>query len=493
MKGTSKNSNFFVRARKHRAQNRSVYEIHEDSSTGLTPLSRTCASEGEKCIFRSALNTLSRIYLGLMVFLVSACGPTGDTEGLKQNIEKNRLNITSVIIKPQYTLTLDPVSVSPANPKYYFEHNDAEQLQAYGITDSSDEILLSNVSWSITDSSNTAGSTTINSDGLLSTESLTANLSKDIAVNIGFAGLTATADVVISSYPLSTGGLSLKINDAVVNNTSPSIPVCSTSTLKAEGLFDDGSTRNITSKITWSAALANSDAKFVTSDPNAPVFSAHTNATYVVTPSYKGQGTATMSFEVSDTGFSSFVIDSSTVSIASGETHTLKITADIDSGSGKVNNDVTSRAKWSSADKAIFTVDDPGVIAGVATGGPINVTAQCGTTTVTSSVTVNIDNTIKSIEILDKDSISIAKIDLIINDTINLQLRVNKMDGSTENVTSHADTSWVIDTLTGQGEPITIDNSTNKGLVTAKAVGIANVIAKYKGREDSLTVNVAAN
>jgi len=45
----------FVRARKHRAQNRSVYKIHEDSSTGVTPLSRTCAPEGEKCIFRSAL------------------------------------------------------------------------------------------------------------------------------------------------------------------------------------------------------------------------------------------------------------------------------------------------------------------------------------------------------------------------------------------------------------------------------------------------------
>ncbi len=49
IKGASKNSDFFVRARKRRAENRSVYEIHEDLSTALTLLSR------KKCIFRGAL------------------------------------------------------------------------------------------------------------------------------------------------------------------------------------------------------------------------------------------------------------------------------------------------------------------------------------------------------------------------------------------------------------------------------------------------------
>ncbi len=47
-KGASKNSDFFVRARKRRAENRSVYEIHKDLSTALTLLSR------KRCIFRGA-------------------------------------------------------------------------------------------------------------------------------------------------------------------------------------------------------------------------------------------------------------------------------------------------------------------------------------------------------------------------------------------------------------------------------------------------------
>ena len=47
--GIYENRIFFVRARKLRAQNCSVYAIHEDSSTELTPLSR------KKVIFVDAL------------------------------------------------------------------------------------------------------------------------------------------------------------------------------------------------------------------------------------------------------------------------------------------------------------------------------------------------------------------------------------------------------------------------------------------------------
>ena len=50
LKGASKNEDFFVRARKHRAQNRSLHVVNEDSSTELTQLSR------KKTIFRGALN-----------------------------------------------------------------------------------------------------------------------------------------------------------------------------------------------------------------------------------------------------------------------------------------------------------------------------------------------------------------------------------------------------------------------------------------------------
>jgi hypothetical protein len=55
-KGASKNSDFFVSARKHRAENHSVQVLHEDSSTELTPQSR------EKCIFSGALDNSNVIF-----------------------------------------------------------------------------------------------------------------------------------------------------------------------------------------------------------------------------------------------------------------------------------------------------------------------------------------------------------------------------------------------------------------------------------------------
>jgi hypothetical protein len=55
-KDTSKNSDFFVSARKYRAENRSVREVHEDSSTELTPQSR------EKCILRGVRDNTNVLF-----------------------------------------------------------------------------------------------------------------------------------------------------------------------------------------------------------------------------------------------------------------------------------------------------------------------------------------------------------------------------------------------------------------------------------------------
>lgn len=63
-KGTSKNQDFFVNARKPRAQNRSVLRIHEDSSTASTPESR------KKNIFRGALRSITAVLTIAAAFLL---------------------------------------------------------------------------------------------------------------------------------------------------------------------------------------------------------------------------------------------------------------------------------------------------------------------------------------------------------------------------------------------------------------------------------------
>ncbi|HEY7774646.1 MAG TPA: DUF4136 domain-containing protein, partial [Marinagarivorans sp.] len=71
----SKNSNFFVRARKYRPENRSLRGVNEDSRTELTPLSR------KKCIFRGALKSV-RLISTCIVFLalMSGCSSNNPIE-----------------------------------------------------------------------------------------------------------------------------------------------------------------------------------------------------------------------------------------------------------------------------------------------------------------------------------------------------------------------------------------------------------------------------
>ena len=61
LKGTSKNSNFFVRARKHRPESRSLRGVNEDSRMELTLLSL------KKCIFRGALNEVFSSSYGVVL------------------------------------------------------------------------------------------------------------------------------------------------------------------------------------------------------------------------------------------------------------------------------------------------------------------------------------------------------------------------------------------------------------------------------------------
>ena len=445
------------------------------------------------------MKALLHFSLALLVLFLSACEPGGDTTKLKQQIEKNRLSIVSLTIKPQYTQTLDPVSAAPATPQYYFDHNDTEQLQVLGLTESNEEVELSGVSWSLEDTTDSTGKTTIAPTGLLTTETLAASQTKQITVNADFAGLKASADIIISSHPLVAGGLSIKLNDLIINNTTQTVVVCDTTSLKAEGLFEDGSRRDITSKIDWSAALSDTNARFIPRDPNNAVFTSHTNGSYTLSPSYKSQASATLDLLVAQTGFDNLSIDPGSVTLTTGNTYALQLNADIDSGSGSINRNITQYAKWSSADPSVFTVSNAGLLSGMKAGGPLDVTATCGSASISSSVTVNDENPVMSVKIRDVNLNVITGQQLYFNnatatgETINLKLIAILQDGTEVDVTTDTDTIWTVRTFPSLGDPISVDNADNKGLVSAIATGTAEVVATYQNHDDDLVVVVTAN
>jgi len=440
------------------------------------------------------MRALTKILSGLLILLLTACGQGGDTEELKQTVEQNKFNITSLVIKPVFTQTLNPLTNPPDKPVYYFDHDDTEKLQVFGITATNDEIPLSNIIWSLGDSSGSSG---IDQNGVLTTEALPANQTKTISVNAGFAALNGSADIVISSYPLSPAGLSIKIGDSVVNDTTQDIVVCDSLAFSAQGSFEDGSIRDITTKIDWTKAINNNNAKFVVSEQNEAIFSSHTNANYILQADYKAQATASLDLSVSQTGFHNFTINPKQLTLAPDETYALQLGADIDTGNGNVEHDVSNTAKWVSGNDSIITVDDAGLVTAISEGGPVEVMAQCGSVSISTSISVAIDNTILYVKILDENYNNIDYKELAITNnvggTVNLKLRAYMQDGSTLDVTTDENTTWEIRTLPGLGDPISVNNTDDKGLVTAIASGTAEVVAKYNNREDDITVIVTSN
>ncbi len=70
---------------------------------------------------------------------------------------------------------------------------------------------------------------------------------------------------------------------------------------------------------------------------------------------------------------------------------------------------------------------------------------------------------------------------------------MNRVDGSSQDVTLNPDTSWQVRDIPGQAEPITVNDTDSKGLVTAIDIGIGEVVAIFQGFETDLVFEVTAN
>jgi len=437
------------------------------------------------------MSLLNKFYTLILVILITACGGGGDTKTLKQVVEQNKLNIQSLVLTSKYTQTLDPVNTPGAIPTYYFTHGDStEQITVIGINDKSEEISLSNVHFTITD--NAGETSTIDDDGNLILESLANNTTKQITVQAEFGSLTGTATVIISSFHLQASGL-LLYNNGSAAGTSFAATVCDTTLLEARGIYDDGSTRTITRKITWADSNASTNAKFDVTNLSKPLFSSHTNATYPLAVTYDSQ-TTNLDIVVSQSGFTtdSMVISPTSKILQVDGTQLLSL-------SGTINNvqttNLETKAKWTSADATIVDVNSStGVVTGKLLGGPITITGICGSETKTSSVTVKTLELI-SIEIRTASSGVSELITFNITagnpETHKLTLYAHYSDGSESNISSDTtNINWSLNLGTGLAGAIKVDSS---GIVTATLEGDGTVFAIYKGKSDRIDIKVNVN
>ena len=283
-----------------------------------------------------------------------------------------------------------------------------------------------------------------------------------ITVTTADGGFTATCTVDIAPAVIAATGVTL-------SQTTVSIANGETAQLTATVTPADAANK----AVTWSSA----DAAIASVDQNGMITAVAVGTTTITVTTTDGGFTATCSVTVTPIMVTGVTLDKTSVSIITGETAQLTQTV---SPANAANKDVT----WSSADAAIASVDQNGMITAVAVGTTtITVTTADGSFTATCSVTVT-PIAVTGVT-LDQSSLEMK-----VGDTAQLTETVNPSNAADKTVTwSTADAAIAsIDqtgTITAVAEgTTTITVTTNDGnftaectVVVSKKVGFDNILS----------------
>jgi len=163
-----------------------------------------------------------------------------------------------------------------------------------------------------------------------------------------------------------------------VTPATPSIAIGVSQQFTATGTFSDGSTRNITTSVTWSSSAATAAA--ITSGGKALALAAGTTT---ITATYGGiSGTSILT--VTSVTLVSIAVTPVTPSIAIGAIKQFTATGTF---SDKSTQDITASVTWNSSSPAIATITSAGLATGVAPG-TVSITATSGTVVAYTTLTV---------------------------------------------------------------------------------------------------------
>lgn len=433
------------------------------------------------------------------VFVVlSACDSSSKFDDLAQAIERNKLNISSIVVEPTKNITVE-INGTPCNPcdSTFLPTNQTEIFTVYGLTPDNQRIDISNrVTWSTSDSSIAQ----VAQSGEVSTQMALG----DVDVIARYASLEGRSRVTVSSETLTDASkIIFRDNQGTVINAAPTVTMCDTYDMQVIGDFGD-SKRVITHNVDWSITVGGNpteDAKVVLNDANLGVFSSYSPQTdnYVVQAAYPKNATSqitnTQNINVVATGFgASITIAPTSQPIAKDSNYQFSASASINS----ISNDITNTTKWQISDPTIATVNNSGLVSAIKEGSA-TLTASCGTVSNTAGVTVEATKTVSSIQIEDTSNNPFdTYLELNLNDSLKIEkellVTATYTNQSTGDIT--ADVTTDVTALDGNNTdpPIAVlligATGDERLLVTAKRVGTAVLTVKYSGLQDTLAVNV---
>jgi uncharacterized protein YjdB len=259
--------------------------------------------------------------------------------------------------------------------------------------------------------------------------------------------------------PATLSGLS-------VNPSAISIAAAATVSLHAMGTYSDGSTKDLTSSVTWSSA----DPKIASVSAAGVATGVATGVVTVAAHSGTLGASATITVKGASATLTSIAVTPATPSIPINTTLQLTATGTYSDGS---SSDLTAFVSWSSSTIATATVSVGGLVDGVA-GGSSTITATLGTVSNSTSVTVTAPTI---------TSISVTPDDLTLPIGISQQFTASAIysDGSIQDLVSGV--TWSSSTTA----VATVDNT---GLATILTAGTTTITATVGTFTDSTTITV---
>jgi uncharacterized protein YjdB len=324
-----------------------------------------------------------------------------------------------------------------------------QQFTAKGsFSDGSSKDLTSSVQWSSSDTT-VAG---VNSSGLAS------------GAAVGVVTIKAVSGSFQATALLTVTNAGTNLNRITVSPSGATIPVNTSQQFSATGNFSDGSSKDLTSLVSWSSTVTS--VATIDANGNASGVASGTTTISATLGSISGSTTLTVSAPT----ISSIVVTPVGLTLAIGITQQFTATAIFTDGSSQ---DLTSGVTWTSSQPSVASMDNSGLAT----------TISAGQTTITATFSGFTDNTTLTVVAAHLVSITVKPSPATIAKGTKQQFTATGSfdDGSTQLLTSGV-------TWSSSDTNIAVVDST--GMATGTGAGTATISAKSGSVTGAATLNV---
>jgi trimeric autotransporter adhesin len=349
---------------------------------------------------------------------------------------------------PAPAATLSALQVTPASVS--LATHASQQFHATGLfSDGSTQDLTSSVTWISSDS----GVATISTGGMAT------------AVTTGVTNVTAKSGTMQASATLAVNNASVGLTSITLSPLVSTLAVHTTQQLTATGAYADGSSRDLTSNVTWSS----SSTAAATVDVNGLVTGVAAGTTSITAA--LGGITQSMTLTITAPTITSISITPEGFTVPIGISQQFVASAVYSDGSSQ---DLVSGVTWTSSLPSAATID--------ANGGATTLAA--GTTTITATVGSLTDSTTLTVVPAHLTSISVLP--------ATATMAVGTLQPFTATGIFDDGSTQLLPSIQWSSSASNVLSIASTGLATAVSAGTSTVTAASGGISGSATVTVTS-